>query len=162
MKLETERLTIIPCSRPYIESLSPDAYPIRNQIKSHVEQLEQDPELYGWGVWLVTEKETGMIVGDIGFKGKPSAERTVEVGYGIIPSAQKKGYATESVRAIIDWAFSSDQVNRVIAECLINNDPSIRVLEKMNMKRLGQEGEMLNWELKKEEAGLTKNTGAFS
>ena len=63
-----------------------------------LEKLREDSTQLGWGVWLVINKENNTIIGDIGFKGKPNSENTVEVGYGIIPSAQNKGYATEAVK----------------------------------------------------------------
>lgn len=149
MELITQRLKMIPCTREYISSISKEQYQMGGHITSHVTKLEQDSSLYGWGVWLVIEKESGKIVGDIGFKGKPDAEGTVEIGYGIVPAAQKKGYATESVEQIIDWAFQTNLVQRVIAECLVDNIASIKVLENMKMRKTGQDGEMLKWEMKR-------------
>jgi ribosomal-protein-alanine N-acetyltransferase len=134
MKLETDRLTIKPCDHEWAASLSPEDYEIHYFINKYLENLYDDESLLGWGVWFVVEKETGRIVGDIGFKGKP-ADEMVEVGYGIIPAAQGKGYATESVHRLIEWAFESDEVQKVIAECLDDNYASVKVLEKMNMKR---------------------------
>lgn len=88
-------------------------------------------------------------MGDIGFKGKPNSENIVEIGYGIVPSAQGKGYATEAVQKLIDWAFSNKSINKIVAECLDENIPSIRVLEKLQMKRMGSENNMLKWQLEK-------------
>jgi [ribosomal protein S5]-alanine N-acetyltransferase len=147
MKLETQRLTIIPVTHQLVEELSPKDYEIHGFIKSYLTDLKDDTSLLGWGVWFVIEKESGRIIGDIGFKGKP-VDETVEVGYGIIPSAQDKGYATEAVKEIIDWAFSTNLVRKVIAECSDDNIASINVLEKLNLVRTGQDGEMLKWEIR--------------
>lgn len=76
------------------------------------------------------------------------AESTVEIGYGIIPSAQGKGYATEAVQRLVEWALSNRNVTMIVAECLDDNVPSIRVLEKLQMKRIGSENNMLYWHLK--------------
>jgi [ribosomal protein S5]-alanine N-acetyltransferase len=146
MKLVTQRLTIIPVTHQIVEKLSPEDYEIHGFIKSYLTDLKEDTSLLGWGVWFVIEKESGRIIGDIGFKGKP-VDETVEVGYGIIPSVQGKGYATEGVKEIIDWAFSTNLVRKVIAECSDDNIASIRVLEKLNMEKTGQDGEMLKWEI---------------
>ena len=118
-------------------------------MKGHVAELQKDHSQLGWGVWFVVEKETNTIVGDIGFKGKPSSDHTVEIGYGIIPAAQNKGYATEGVEALIEWAFRSGEVKKIIAECLQDNAPSIKVLEKLGMRHIGSEDNMLKWELTK-------------
>lgn len=130
-----------------MEKLSTEDYEIHGFIKSYLEKLNGDATLLGWGVWFVREKQSGRIIGDIGFKGKP-VDHKVEIGYGIIPSAQGNGYATEAVNGLIEWAFSTNLVQIVIAECLEDNIASIKVLEKLNMKRTGQEVNMLKWELK--------------
>ncbi|MEK5175336.1 GNAT family N-acetyltransferase [Heyndrickxia sp. FSL W8-0496] len=149
MELQTERLKIVPCTDELLSTISTEEYEIGPHITMFLEKLREDSTQLGWGVWLVINKENNTIIGDIGFKGKPNSENTVEVGYGIIPSAQNKGYATEAVKEIINWAFTNDDVDKVVAECLHNNIPSIKVLEKLNMNKIGTVNDMLKWELKK-------------
>ncbi|MBS4214786.1 MULTISPECIES: GNAT family N-acetyltransferase [Neobacillus] len=149
MELQTERLKIVPCTDELLSTISPEDYKIGPHIKMFLEKLKEDSTQFGWGVWLVINKENNTIIGDIGFKGKPNSENTVEVGYGIIPSAQNKGYATEAVNEIINWAFTNDHVDKVVAECLHDNIPSIKVLEKLKMNKIGTVNDMLKWELKK-------------
>ncbi|WP_445322056.1 GNAT family N-acetyltransferase [Paenibacillus sp. FSL M7-0420] len=72
---------------------------------------------------------------------------SVEVGFGIIPDMHNKGIATESVGAVIEWALSSKKVQKIVAECLIDNIPSIRVLEKLNFTRTGVANGMINCSL---------------
>ncbi|MFA1822927.1 GNAT family N-acetyltransferase [Virgibacillus oceani] len=150
MELQTQRLKLIPCTE---ESLSiiktPDEYEIGPHIDIYLGELKEDFTLLGWGVWFVIDKDNNTVIGDIGFKGKPNSENYVEIGYGIVPSAQSKGYATEAVEKIIQWAFSYKNVNKVFAECLEDNVPSIKVLEKLQMKRIGSENNMLKWQLEK-------------
>lgn len=149
MELQTERLKIVPCTDELLSTIPTEEYKIGPHISMFLEKLREDSTQLGWGVWLVITKENNTIIGDIGFKGKPNSENTVEVGYGIIPSAQNKGYATEAVNEIINWAFTNDDVNKVVAECLHDNIPSIKVLEKLNMNKIGTVNDMLKWELKK-------------
>ena len=149
MELQTERLKIVPCTDELLSTISTEEYEIGPHITMFLEKLREDSTQLGWGVWLVINKENNTIIGDIGFKGKPNSENTVEVGYGIIPSAQNNGYATEAVKEIINWAFTNDDVDKVVAECLHNNIPSIKVLEKLNMNKIGTVNDMLKWELKK-------------
>lgn len=149
MELETERLKIVPCTDELLSTISLENYKIGPHIKMFLEKLKEDSTQFGWGVWLVINKENNTIIGDIGFKGKPNSENTVEVGYGMIPSARNKGYATEAVNEIIKWAFTNDHVDKVVAECLHDNIPSIRVLEKLKMNKIGTVNDMLKWELKK-------------
>lgn len=62
---------------------------------------------------------------------------TVGLGYVIARSHQRKGYATEATRAIINWAFQQSSIYRVNASTDVENIPSQRVLEKSGMQREG-------------------------
>lgn len=147
MELQTERLKIVPCTDESLSTYATKEYKIGSHINNYLEKLKKDSSLLGWGVWLVINKENNAIIGDIGFKGKPDLESTVEIGYGIAPSARNKGFATEGVNEIIKWAFSSGNVKRIVAECLIDNISSIKVLEKLNMNRIGTKENMFLWQL---------------
>lgn len=147
MKIVTERLALVAIDADSAHSFA-EYIREKKHIQSHLERLEADAKLLGWGVWLVLNSNTGEAVGDIGFKGKP-VEGTVEVGYGFLPEARNQGYATESVSALLEWAFSTNQVNRILAECLADNQASIRVLEKLGMQRTEEKSEMIYWTLLK-------------
>lgn len=148
LEIYTERLFIVPCTLENYSKLS-NQYNMGPHIEMYLEQLKRDSSVKGWGVWFVILRKNHQVIGDIGFKGKPNEQKTVEIGYGIIPTAQNKGFATEAVQGLIDWAFSSGQVEKVIAECLEDNVASIRVLEKVGMERTFAKDEMLYWELEK-------------
>lgn len=150
MELQTERLKLGPCTEQLVSKIkTTQVYKIGPHIEEYLNELKVDSSLLGWGVWFVINKENNAIIGDIGFKGKPSSDNTVEIGYGIIPTAQGEGYATEAVQKLIKWAFNEKNVTKIVAECLDNNIPSIRVLEKLQMKIIGSENNMLKWQLEK-------------
>lgn len=128
MQIMTERLIITAFNQENFMKVS-ETYSIRKHIVNYLDNLKEDPELLGWGAWFVTLADNNQVIGDIGFKGKPDKQGVVEVGFGIIPEMHNKGIATESVRAIIEWALSSIIVKKIVAECLIDNIPSIKVLE---------------------------------
>jgi [ribosomal protein S5]-alanine N-acetyltransferase len=149
MELQTQRLLIVPCTNQSLSTYAAEGFKMGGHINNYLKELNEDPSLLGWGVWLVIEKENHTIIGDIGFKGKPDREGTVEVGYGMAPAARNKGYATEAVTEIIRWAFSKGDVQKVVAECLMDNLPSIKVLEKLNMEKIGAKDNLYLWQLVK-------------
>ena len=61
----------------------------------------------------------------------------VELGYVINKSFQGRGYMTETVRAIIDWAFQQPNIYRVYATTSVDNIASQRVMENVGMLREG-------------------------
>lgn len=157
MELVTKHLKIIPCTEETCSNftMSKD-YTLGPHIDKFLNDLKKDPSLFGWGVWFVIDKKKNIIIGDIGFKGKPNDVNTVEIGYGITTSEQRKGYATEAVAQIIQWAFQFKNVDKIIAKCHVYNIPSIRVLEKLGMKQIGIDNNFLNWELRKKDLFKSK------
>ncbi len=94
-----------------------------------------------WMVLRETVASFRTLVGVAGFKGAPSEDGTVEVGYGVVAEYQRRGFATETVRAFLKHAFEFGNVRRVIAETLPGLVPSIGVLEKSGFRFIGDGSE---------------------
>lgn len=110
-------------------------------------QLQQDPDMIGWGLWLIALTADRCVIGSAGFKGKPDKTGMIEIGYGISPNYRRQGYTYEAACGLIDWAWQHDEVKRITAECLPDNLGSKRILEKLGMTPLGKQGAYLKWEL---------------
>jgi ribosomal-protein-alanine N-acetyltransferase len=164
MLLRTRRLDLLPCSfqvaqavvqdRDGLKSLLgvrvPDDWPaqdLQEFLPTYAQQLQADPTLLGWGIWLMIHRAERTVIGDLGFKGRPDDEGTVEIGYSVVPAYRRQGFASEAVRALVDWALAQQGVRGIIAECSGDNTPSIRILEKVGMRRLETAGTLLRWEL---------------
>jgi RimJ/RimL family protein N-acetyltransferase len=52
----------------------------------------------------------------------------VTIGYAIVPSARRRGYATEAIAAVSEWSLARPEVSYVRAQTLPDNEPSIRAL----------------------------------
>jgi len=108
--------------------------------------LEEHAGANEWGFYFIILPARGdgaetTAIGGIGFKGIPTDDGTVEIGYSMLPEFQRAGYATEAARALVRKAFSQPQVARVIAETYPELLPSIRVLEKNNFRFIGDGSE---------------------
>ena len=123
-------------------------YEKKDYFPIYFEQLAQYPQLYGFGPWLIIEKQAKMIIGDIGFKGYPK-NAIIDIGYGIVPNKQKKGYATEATNALCSWAFQTGLVNRITAACFDWNLASIKVLTKCQFQAIGKKENSIYWEILK-------------
>jgi [ribosomal protein S5]-alanine N-acetyltransferase len=109
-----------------------------------IERFSKYPRENEWEGVIIDRKDQ-LIVGDMGFKGGPNEEGTIDLGYSIVPSYQGKGYATEMGRAMVEWALTHSDVKKVIATCNPDNVASIRVLEKIGFKRTKQTVESIYW-----------------
>lgn len=145
MKIKTDRLFIIPCTAESYDAFS-DQYQMGPHIEMRLKELKKDSTLKGWGVWFVVHSDSHSVIGDVGFKGKPNDQKIVEIGYGILSDFQNHGFATEAVKGIKNWAFSSNQVEKIVAQCAEGNIASIRVLEKIGMNRTHSKDGFIHWE----------------
>jgi [ribosomal protein S5]-alanine N-acetyltransferase len=155
-----------------LDALVPDKWPPPlNDLESQtwfMHYLDEHPDGVGWVTWyFILLKGKGgqrVAIGNGGFKGKPTADGTVEVGYSILEEFQQKGYATEAARGLIAWAFEHENIQRVIAETYPVLNKSIRVLEKNGFVLTGDGSEegVIRYELSRRKfdgiaATLSKN-----
>jgi RimJ/RimL family protein N-acetyltransferase len=91
------------------------------------------------------------LIGSAGYKGPPSPDGSVEVGYGIVRDHQRKGYASEAVRGLLTHAFAVPAVQRIIAETFPELTGSIGVLRKCGFRPLGAGSEpgVIRFELRR-------------
>jgi ribosomal-protein-alanine N-acetyltransferase len=129
-----------------LDASIPDGWPPEEVDEATLEfmaqWLEEGPEQAGWWCWyfVLIDEDAGerVVIGNGGFKGRPSRQRTVEIGYSIHPSFRNSGLATDAVKALVGWALRHPRVQRVIAETEPGNEPSRRVLEKVGFVRGGK------------------------
>lgn len=146
MKIETERLIISPCTEDVVPLLTAQQYENGPQVSNHLKQLADDSSILYWGPWLAFLKTDHTIIGDLGFKGAPDDKGAVEIGYGLLAEYRGKGYATEAVAALVDWGWKQNGIHKIKAETLVDNQESIRVLEKIGMRKVAESEEMVYWE----------------
>ncbi len=117
----------------------------------------QGPDPWRFGFWVV-EKSTGKIVGGAGFKGAPDAAGMVEIAYGIVPSREGRGYATEAALALIHFAANDPRVRLIRAHTRPEANASTRVLSKCGFVQVGEvvdpeDGPVWRWERSPEPSG---------
>jgi RimJ/RimL family protein N-acetyltransferase len=100
------------------------------------ETLAAAPQECGWWLWYFIDARERALIGQGGFKGPPQ-DGTIEVGYSIVEAFQRRGFATEAVGALIEWAFAQTGVDRVVAHTYRHLHASIRVMEKNGLIYLG-------------------------
>ena len=89
------------------------------------------------------------VVGLCGFHGPP-VDGVAEIGYNVAPSRRRRGYATQAVAAIIDYATAESTITAIRAETNVANVASQRALERNGFLRVGtrhddEDGELLCW-----------------
>jgi ribosomal-protein-alanine N-acetyltransferase len=161
--LETPRLQLIPLMLGQLElalndlpalgremgvSLPPDLLD-KNVIRALGMKIQKmqaaDLADHPWYTyWLIVIRADKAGAGFIGFKGYPDDDGRTEIGYGIHPACQNKGYMTEAIRALVDWAFSHPTCRGITATTVIN-PASSRVLEKLGAQLLERRENETDW-----------------
>jgi len=113
----------------------PEDPAFREGLSWHLAALEDNPAHQLWRIRLVIEIVSNTVIGSINLKGPPSPEGDVEIGWGISPSARRRGFATEASSAVITWAFSSPLVLRVSATIPDENVASQHVARHVGMAK---------------------------
>jgi RimJ/RimL family protein N-acetyltransferase len=114
--------------------------------------LQQAPELDGLDEWqprAIVERASMTMIGHAGFHlpprplgealadpsfqgaADPVAGTVVEIGYTIFPAWQRRGFATEAVAALVEWAFETGGVGAVLASVDEHNAASMAVLARV-------------------------------
>ena len=98
-------------------------------------------------LWTAISKAENKMIGDLCIVGEPNAEGEIEIGYGTYSEFQNKGFMTEVVRGIIEWAKTQPIVKSIIASTDKTNTASFKVLEKNNFVKIGETETLFNWKL---------------
>ncbi|MBQ8175303.1 MAG: GNAT family N-acetyltransferase [Clostridia bacterium] len=111
-----------------------DPHPDPDYTKRYLAYLQtryRTGEFYDFAV--ICRKENKMI-GTCGFVRFDAAHDSAEVGYVLNPRYHNQGYATEALRAVLDFGFSQLGLHRIEARFMKDNTASRHVMEKCGMQ----------------------------
>ncbi len=114
-----------------------------------LERRRADPDAPRPWTGTVIDRSRREAVGQIGCLAPPDVGGMVEVRYATNVSERDAGYATEAGAAFVAWLLARPEVEAVVAECLVTNAASVRVLEKVGFELLeereDEQGRLLRW-----------------
>ena len=96
------------------------------------DKLNEERKRYGW---VIRIKETDEFIGEIGIILSEKRFKKAEIYYSFLPRYWGKGYATEAVKSIINFGFQELKLHRMEAGVATENMRSIKILEKIGMRR---------------------------
>jgi [ribosomal protein S5]-alanine N-acetyltransferase len=155
IKIETKRLALIPHDPKHLLALllSVEEYEkisgmriaegVREFLLSASPQFfaqlqaSTEPDLWKIGLAIMHKIDVVMI-GMCGFAAPPDSDGIAEIGYGIAPGYQGKGYASEAAQGLVDFVSRDPRVRRIRAHTLMQTSASTRVLEKCGFEKISQ------------------------
>ena len=148
MDLETKRLLL----RPVKPEDKSDVFEYRsdaeaNKYQGWIPKTIEDVEIFiskiakkfnepkSWFQFVIIEKDSQRILGDIGVHFFDNENKQVEIGCTLNKIFQNKGFATEAVKEVIDYLFKELNKHRIIASIDPNNKSSIRLVERIGFRK---------------------------
>ncbi|QNE79019.1 GNAT family N-acetyltransferase [Streptomyces finlayi] len=94
-----------------------------------------------FGSFAIIRREDEQVIGGAGFHGAPDERGQVTIGYGLAPTARGKGYASEALRALLEFARSQG-VTSAKGDADLDNIGSHRVMTAAGMRLVGVDDQL--------------------
>ena len=102
------------------------------------QQRSIQPGNAGRGFQFAIEmRETGELIGDCYLKIKEEDALQAEIGVTLSPQHQRRGFASEAVSNVLEYAFMQLGLHRVVAITDCENEASVALLDGLGMRREG-------------------------
>ncbi len=95
----------------------------------------------GWGFWALELKNTEEFLGFVGLhsiKADLPFSPCVEIGWRLSKKHWGNGYATESAKTVLDYAFETLKLNDVVSFTTRSNTPSRAIMERLGFSNTHQ------------------------
>lgn len=104
-------------------------------VMDMVSQAKQvDRYKYDLAICLI---ENSLLIGGCGIRRESQSSCIANLGWAINPEYQGKGFATEAAQSLIEFGLNKLQLEVIYATCDTRNIPSLKVMEKLGMTRVG-------------------------
>jgi HAD superfamily hydrolase (TIGR01509 family) len=122
---------------PKVKEFIPDIDEyLENEIEKHKAYIKNVYNFYGYGLWGVFSKGTGELIGRCGFQNTLiNGQDEIEIGYLLDVNHWGYGYALECIKASLNYIYQELQMDRIIALIHPLNLRSIKVAERVGMKK---------------------------
>jgi len=113
-------------------------YKFQQATEFIVEQMNFEPNIEDtWFQIAIELKESRLLVGDCAIHTLKQDINQVEIGFTLEPMYHNMGFAGEAIKCLLGYIFTVLKKHRVIAITDVRNKNSIKLLEKVGMRREG-------------------------
>ena len=144
--LHTERLTLRPmctadaydmyeyaCREDVTTFLLWSPHPSVSYTRDYLAYIESRYATCEFFDWAITLKQSGKMIGTVGFTKIDAPHNCAEIGYVLNPEYHGEGLGYEAAERIVDFGFERLDLHRIEAKFMKGNAPSVRVMEKLGM-----------------------------
>ncbi len=156
MEIKSERLTLKPLSLKELETYMASREEFEKKAGLNLSGIKLDGDCcdelrdiidlnpgvwksndyLSYTLWLLIDSKLKSIVGQFWFNGKPSENGELEMFFSIEKPFRKKGYATEAVKALLEWVKGSKLFRVLLVEAFDHNLAAMNSLKKLGFRKI--------------------------
>ena len=106
-------------------------YQTEEEAQFFIQSMEKHYQEFGFGLWGVHEKKSGRFVG---WGGLRATKFGPVVNIRLKRKFQNKGYGTEVINAIVDYAQVELKLDKLAAKANANQPETVKLLQKSKLK----------------------------
>jgi ribosomal-protein-alanine N-acetyltransferase len=123
--LQDEKLMLVGWGKTYSDE----------EVQIWIDKITEQYEDFGYSYYLAVEKSTNVVIGIMGILPVNIKETDyIEIAYILKQEFWGNGYATEGIKACVDYIFNVLNADKYIAQVIPENTSSSRIAERLGMK----------------------------
>jgi len=123
--LQDEKLMLIGWGKTYSDE----------EVHGWIDKITEQYEDFGYSYYLAVEKSTNVVIGIMGILPVNIKETDyIEIAYILKQEFWGKGYATEGIKACVDYIFNVLNADKCIAQVIPENTSSSKIAKRLGMK----------------------------
>lgn len=136
-------------SDPRITEFMEELYPYEEEIEYQKKYIENIYGIDGYGLWVVTDKDSGRLIGRCGVENREGcADDEVELSYVLTTDVWGRGLAYEVCSAVIKYTADELRMHSVIARIHPDNLRSVKLAKRLGFELTDKmEGDESVWRL---------------
>ena len=111
----------------------------RNPIPYRINQVRTDPEAAKYLLRVAVLKQSMEIIGSAGFHNLPDEKGMIEIGFGIDPAFQNKGYGKQLLHGMWNWVVKDPRVKTLRYTVSPSNTISKSIIQKLKFNLVGKQ-----------------------
>ncbi len=150
--IRTERLDLVLLDRVWLQAFAdgtplpdrgftdPDAFlaDSADLVQWRLRQIAADPTEEPWLLRAIVRRDEAVAVGYANFHAPPDERGMVEIGYTIVPSRRRQGYASEAAAGM--WRWAAENGARILRATISpSNEPSLALIRKEGFVEVGEQ-----------------------